>query len=103
MNWEAKHVLVTGAGGFIGSHLTEALVRQGAKTRAFVHYNALGSWGWLDNSPFKDDIEIIAGDIGITDSLRQAMYGIDIVFHLAALISYSLFLYRAGVLCVHQH
>lgn len=87
MNWQDKKVLVTGAGGFIGSHLTEALVEVGAKVKGFVHYNALGSWGWLDPSPHKTQIEVIAGDICDRDSVRQAMENVDIVFHLAALIA----------------
>lgn len=86
MNWETRKVLVTGAGGFIGSHLTEELVRRGARVRAFVHYNALGRWGWLDVSPLKDEIEIVAGDIADRDSVRGAVSGVDVVFHLAALI-----------------
>ena len=53
MNWTSKKVLVTGAGGFIGSHLTERLVESGASVRAMVHYNALGGWGWLDESPVR--------------------------------------------------
>ncbi len=87
MNWQGKKVLVTGAGGFIGSHLTESLVESGANVRAFVHYNALGSWGWLDASPFKKDMEVVAGDIQDRDSVKQAMNGVDVVFHLAALIA----------------
>jgi len=87
MNWSNKKVLVTGAGGFIGSHLTEALVALGAKVRGLVHYNALGSRGWLNQSIYKDDIEIILGDIADRDSVRLAMQGSDIVFHLAALIA----------------
>jgi dTDP-glucose 4,6-dehydratase len=79
-------VLVTGAGGFIGSHLTERLVENGADTRAFVHYNSLGRWGWLDYSPVKSEIEVIAGDIADRDRVKQAVQGVDIVFHLAALI-----------------
>jgi NAD dependent epimerase/dehydratase len=80
-------VLVTGAGGFIGSHLTEALAERGANVRALVHYNALGLWGWLDQSPLKDRIEVVAGDIADAGSVRQAMTGREVVFHLAALIA----------------
>jgi NAD dependent epimerase/dehydratase len=79
-------VLVTGAGGFIGSHLTERLVELGSQTRAFVHYNSLGTWGWLDESPLRNEVEVTAGDICDRDSIGQAMQGIDVVFHLAALI-----------------
>ena len=87
MNWNGKRVLVTGAAGFIGSHLTEQLVELGASVRAMVHYNALGSWGWLDQSPIRNEIKVIAGDISDRDSVRQAMEGREIVFHLAALIA----------------
>ena len=87
MNWESKSVLITGAGGFIGSHLAEALVRTGARTRAMVHYNSAGRRGWLDESDLKDDMEIIAGDIREVDSVRAALKGVDVVFHLAALIA----------------
>jgi NAD dependent epimerase/dehydratase len=87
VNWQSKSVLVTGAGGFIGSHLAEALVRAGAKTRAMVHYNSLGRRGWLDQSDLKDDLEVIAGDIREVDSVRTALKGVDTVFHLAALIA----------------
>jgi NAD dependent epimerase/dehydratase len=87
LNWNGKHVLVTGAGGFIGSHLTERLVELGANTRALVHYNALGAWGWLDQSPLCDDIQVLAGDVCDRDSVRQAMRGVEMVFHLAALIA----------------
>ena len=61
MDWQGKPVLVTGAGGFIGSHLTERLVEMGARTRALIHYNSGGSWGWLDTSARKDDVEVVAG------------------------------------------
>lgn len=94
LNWSGKRVLVTGAGGFIGSHLTERLVELGATTRAMVHYNALGSWGWLDDSPVGRDIEVIGGDICDRDSVREAMQGVDVVFHLAALIAIP-YSYRA--------
>lgn len=87
MNWKSKKVLVTGAGGFIGSHLTERLVELGARTRALVHYNALGTWGWLDQSDFRNDIEVIAGDVRDRDSVTEAVRGTEYIFHLAALIA----------------
>ena len=82
-------VLVTGADGFIGSHLTEALVRRGYDIRAFVLYNSNNSWGWLDQSPpeIKKELEVFAGDVRDPHGVRTAMYGCDIVFHLAALIA----------------
>lgn len=86
MAWKNRRVLVTGAGGFIGSHLTERLVDAGARTRALVHYRGSGSWGWLDQSPAKDDVEVVAGDICDGDCMRRAMQGVEVVFHLAALI-----------------
>jgi dTDP-glucose 4,6-dehydratase len=81
-----KKVLVTGAAGFIGSHLAERLAALGADVRAFVHYNSLGSTGWLDESASAADIDVYFGDIADRDSVRDAMAGRDIVFHLAALI-----------------
>jgi len=78
--------LVTGAGGFIGSHLVELLVENDFAVRAFVHYNAKGNWGWLEESPCKDDVEVIAGDVRDYDSVHRAMKDCDTVFHLAALI-----------------
>ena len=87
MDWDHYTVLVTGAGGFIGSHLTERLVALGARSRALVHYNSAGLWGLLEKSPVKEDIEVIAGDIRDRDSLRQALRGVEIIFHLAALIA----------------
>ncbi len=87
LDWKSKTVLVTGAGGFIGSHLTERLVAVGAKTRALVRYNSANSWGWLNNSIFKDDIEVILGDIQDRDSVYDAAKGVDVIFHLAALIA----------------
>ena len=87
MSWTGKRVLVTGAGGFIGSHLTEGLVRAGARVRAMVHYNALGSWGWLDHSPLRSEFEVFAGDVCDRDSVRRAAQDVEIIFHLAALIA----------------
>lgn len=87
MNWAGKKALVTGAGGFIGSHLTEKLVELGARTSALVHYHANGSWGWLDDSVYKDEIEIVTGDIRDRDSIARAMRDVEVVFHLAALIA----------------
>lgn len=78
---------MTGAGGFIGSHLTERFATLGARTRALVRYNSAGSWGWLDASPVKDDIEVILGDIRDRDSLQRAVEGVEVIFHLAALIA----------------
>lgn len=79
-------ILVTGAGGFIGSHLTERLVQAGYEVRAFIHYNSLSRWGWLEKSPFKSQIEVYMGDIRDYDSVRDAAKGINMIFHLAALI-----------------
>jgi NAD dependent epimerase/dehydratase len=89
MNANNKKVLVTGADGFIGSHLTEYLVRQGYDVRAFVLYNSFNSWGWLDHAPqkIKDSLDVFAGDIRDPHGVRTAMQGCDIVLHLAALIA----------------
>jgi dTDP-glucose 4,6-dehydratase len=86
-NWTGKKVLVTGGGGFIGSHLVEKLVELGAQTRALVHYNARGSWGWLDQSPRVSEVEVIAGDICDAESVAVATRDVEVVFHLAALIA----------------
>ena len=85
---KGKKVLVTGAGGFIGSHLTEALLEKGASVRAFVKYNARGDWGMLSDLPeeTQKSIEVIAGDIRDPFFVRKAVKGCDYVFHLAALI-----------------
>jgi dTDP-glucose 4,6-dehydratase len=86
-SWNGTTALVTGAGGFIGSHLTERLVHLGARVSALVHYNALGSRGWLDESPVLQNVRVIAGDVCDRDSVRNAMQNVDVVFHLAALIA----------------
>lgn len=85
----AKKVVVTGADGFIGSHLTETLVRRGFAVRAFVYYNSFNSWGWLDSLPeeIKSQIDVFSGDVRDPNGVREALKGCDIVYHLAALIA----------------
>ncbi len=89
MNLQKKKVLITGSDGFIGSHLTEALVRMGCDVRAVVYYNSFNSWGWLDESPeeIKKELDVFAGDIRDPYGMKKAMQGCDVVFHLAALIA----------------
>lgn len=84
-----SRILVTGADGFIGSHLTERLVRSGHEVRAFVFYNSFNSWGWLDHcvESVKGQFDVFAGDIRDPHGIRAAMHGCDAVFHLAALIA----------------
>lgn len=84
-----KKVLVTGADGFIGSHLTELLVKEGYNVKAFSFYNSFNSWGWLDTLPKEvlNEIDVFTGDIRDPNGVREAMRGIDEVFHLAALIA----------------
>jgi NAD dependent epimerase/dehydratase len=89
MKLSSKKILVTGADGFIGSHLTEALVRQGHKVRAFVLYNSFNSWGWLDSCApdVAGQFEVFAGDIRDPHGVRKAMEECNVVMHLAALIA----------------
>lgn len=82
-------VLVTGADGFIGSHLTEELVKQGHNVKAFSYYNSFNSWGWLDTIPEEilNEIEVFTGDVRDPNGVREAIKGVDEVYHLAALIA----------------
>jgi len=82
-------ILITGADGFIGSHLTESLIRQGHTVRAFVLYNSFNSWGWLDQcaDDIKGQFQVFAGDIRDPHGVKEAMKGCDVVLHLAALIA----------------
>ena len=88
-SWQGKNVLVTGADGFIGSHLTEKLVKEGAQVRAFIYYNSFGRLGWLDEteSDLMENIEIFPGDIRDPNRVLEAVEGQEVVFHLAALIA----------------
>src|SRR5512136_2458141 len=89
MNLKNRRILVTGADGFIGSHLTEELVRRGYDVRAFVLYNSFNSWGWLDASDaaVRRSLDVFSGDIRDPHGVKAAMQGCDVVLHLAALIA----------------
>lgn len=89
MDLTNQKILVTGADGFIGSHLVEALLDKGCQVRAFVFYNSFNSWGWLDMLPQEKlvEIDVFTGDIRDPNGVRKAMQGMDMVFHLAALIA----------------
>ena len=82
-----QQVLVTGADGFIGSHLTEALLDKGYKVRALAQYNSFNNWGWLEDIAPRDGLEIVCGDVRDPDFCRELCRGIDTVYHLAALIA----------------
>jgi dTDP-glucose 4,6-dehydratase len=95
-DWRGVPVLVTGASGFIGSHLTEELVRRGASVRAFSHYNALNDWGWLEalDRDVLDSVDVFRGDIRDLESVTAAMQGREVVFHLSSLVGIP-YSYRA--------
>jgi dTDP-glucose 4,6-dehydratase len=88
MNWRNKKVLITGAGGFIGSHLVDALIEKDADVTAFVHYNSRNNWGWLENRYSADtpNFQVVSGDVADRGFVQKAVADQDIVFHLAALI-----------------
>ncbi|MBB4234828.1 NAD-dependent 4,6-dehydratase LegB [Rhizobium esperanzae] len=82
-----KRALVTGADGFIGSHLVETLVRSGVEVRALCQYNSFSSWGWLDQSEYRGHFEVVLGDVRDPAQMRAVARGVDTIFHLAALIA----------------
>jgi NAD dependent epimerase/dehydratase len=85
-SWMNRGVLITGAGGFMGSHLAEHLARLGARTRCFLRYTSQGSLGWLAASPLLPELEIVYGDVRDYESVVRAVENVDIIFHLAALV-----------------
>jgi dTDP-glucose 4,6-dehydratase len=89
MEWKDRLVFVTGAGGFIGSHLVEELAGRGARVRAFVRYNSRGDWGYLNTlaPQLRERVEVVAGDLRDADAVTQAMRGTTVVFHLGAMVS----------------
>ena len=82
-----KHALVTGADGFIGSHLTEMLLEKGYKVKALAQYNSFNFWGWLEDIPSNPNLEIITGDVRDPHFCKEIVKGVNIIFHLAALIA----------------
>lgn len=87
MKLKSKSILVTGADGFIGSHLTEALVKEGANVKALSYYNSFNNWGWLEDIDYKKDIEVLCGDVRDPHYIKSISKNIDVIFHLAALIA----------------
>jgi len=87
MKSNKKRVLITGAGGFIGSHLTELLLQKNYQVKALAQYNSFNYWGWLEDIPKNPDLEIVTGDIRDPHFCREAVKGVDLVFNLAALIA----------------
>ena len=84
---KGKKVLITGADGFIGSHLTERLAKEGAIVKALSQYNSFNNWGWLEDVDCKNDIEVLSGDVRDSNYIREITKGVDVIFHLAALIA----------------
>ncbi|WP_064710827.1 NAD-dependent 4,6-dehydratase LegB [Rhizobium bangladeshense] len=97
-----KKALVTGADGFIGSHLVETLVRSGVEVRALCQYNSFSSWGWLDQSEHRGQFEVILGDVRDPAQMRAVAKGVDTVFHLAALIAIP-YSYQAPSSYIHTN
>ncbi len=87
MELKGKNILVTGADGFIGSHLTEMLVARGGRVKALSQYNSFNNWGWLEDCNCLDDLEVLTGDIRDPYYCRSIIRGVDVIFHLAALIA----------------
>lgn len=87
MTLKSKTVLITGADGFIGSHLTESLVKEGAKVKALSYYNSFNSWGWLEDVDCLSEIEVLAGDVRDPHYCKKITKDVDVIFHLAALIA----------------
>ncbi len=87
MNLKNKKILITGADGFIGSHLTEMLVKHGAKVKALSYYNSFNYWGWLEDIDCLNDIEVLTGDVRDPHYCKRIIKDVDIIFHLAALIA----------------
>ena len=89
MELNGKKILITGADGFIGSHLIETLLKKSCQLKAFVYYNSFNSWGWLDtlSKETLKGVEIVTGDIRDSNGIRNEVKGVDIIFHLAALIA----------------
>lgn len=89
MDWKGKKVLVTGAEGFIGSHLTERLVELGAEVTALTQYNSFNNWGWIDtfDKNIRDSLNIVTGDIREYDNVKRIVKGQEVIMHLAALIA----------------
>ena len=101
MNWQGKTVLVTGAGGFIGSHLVERLVELGARVRALVRYNSRNDWGLLELLPasVKNEMEVVVGDLTDPHSTNRLVQGREISLSPGRPDCHPLFLYRPGSLC----